>query len=167
MWKMHPGGYEPIKYIEITLWAGRAYGIFSRIGDISKISLARCACSFNFWYKQWTMFSLRLTQTDSLSIYEIKMIYNDPLTFRLDKVWFVLEIRLFTFSYFPVKSSWSINNRYRRLFLFQRDRAEGVVGVGLYKLDSVHLKLRWSSVTSRLSSEQKIGDYEKSNLKLT
>jgi len=51
-------------------------------------------------------------------------------------------------------------------FLFQSDRAEGVVGVGLYKLDSVHLKLRWRSVTSRLSCEQKIGDCEKSNFKL-
>ena len=91
---------------------------------------------------------------------------ENPVILRLDKVWFVLEIRLFTFPYFPAKSPWSINNRYRRLFLCQRDRAEGVVGVGLYKLDSFHLKLKWPSVTSRLSSEQKIGDYEKSNLKL-
>ena len=45
---MHPGGYKPIKYIEITSWAGRAYGIFSRVGDVSEISLARCARSFNF-----------------------------------------------------------------------------------------------------------------------
>ena len=92
---------------------------------------------------------------------------ENPIIFKLDKVWFVLEIRRFTFPYFPVKSSWSINNRYRRLFLFQRDRAAGVVGVGLYKLDSVHLKTRWPLVTSRLSCEQKMGDCAKSNLKLT
>ena len=80
MWKMHPGGYKPIKYIEITSWAGRAYGIFLRVGDVSEISLARYARSFNFWYKQWSTYSLTLTQTDSLSIYEMKIMYNDPIS---------------------------------------------------------------------------------------
>ena len=80
MWKMHPGGYKPIKYIEITSWAGRAYGIFLRVGDVSEISLARYARSFNFWYKQWSTYSLTLSQTDSLSIYEMKIMYNDPIS---------------------------------------------------------------------------------------
>ena len=53
---------------------------FPRVGDVSEILLARCARTFNFWYKQWNMFSLRLTQTDSLSIYEMKIIYNDPIS---------------------------------------------------------------------------------------
>ena len=80
MWKMRPGGYKPIKYIEIASWAGSAYGIFSRVGDVSEIERASAASKWDFWYKQWTTFSLTLTQTDSLSIYEIKIIYNDPIS---------------------------------------------------------------------------------------
>ena len=37
-----------IAEIEITSWVGGACGIFARVGDVSEISLARCARSFDF-----------------------------------------------------------------------------------------------------------------------
>ena len=37
--------------IEITSWKARAYGIFTRVGEVSEISLVRCAHSFDFRYK--------------------------------------------------------------------------------------------------------------------
>ena len=36
--------------IEITSWKARAYGIFTRVGEVSEISLVRCAHSFDFRY---------------------------------------------------------------------------------------------------------------------
>ena len=39
-----------VKDIEITSWKAGAYGIFTRVGFVSEISLVRCAHSFDFRY---------------------------------------------------------------------------------------------------------------------
>ena len=93
---------------------------------------------------------------------------ENPDMYRLDKVWFVLEIRLFTFPYFPAKSSWSINNRYRRLFLFQRDRADGggrrrALQAGLCSFET---KMAVGNISTIFRTKDR-WLYEKSNLKLT
>ena len=37
--------------IEITSWKARAYGIFTRVGEVSEIERVSAANEWDFWYK--------------------------------------------------------------------------------------------------------------------
>ena len=52
LWDFHGVQEKAMKYIEITSWAGGAYRIFARVGDVSEIEQASIASKWNFWYKQ-------------------------------------------------------------------------------------------------------------------
>ena len=40
-----------VKDIEITSWRARAYGIFTRVGEVSEIERVSAANEWDFWYK--------------------------------------------------------------------------------------------------------------------
>ena len=42
---------QPGFYIEITSWKARAYGIFTRVGEVSEIERVSAANEWDFWYK--------------------------------------------------------------------------------------------------------------------
>ena len=44
--------FLPRQDIEITSWAGDAYGICARVGDVSEIERASPASEWDLWYKQ-------------------------------------------------------------------------------------------------------------------